>query len=82
MKKTDKELVEMIAKSLSNKGEHNKALDVIEIYDDVFKSIIELYAYLDENELLVREFVESHGENGYDILTSCQSRSDVDFFIK
>lgn len=82
MKKTDKELVEMIAQSLRDKGEHNKALDVIEIYDDVFKSIIELYAYLDENELLVREFVEAHGENGYDILTSCQSRSDVDFFIK
>ena len=33
MKKTDKELVEMIAKSLHNKGEHGKALDVVEIYN-------------------------------------------------
>lgn len=82
MKKTDKELVEMIAQSLRDKGEHNKALDVIEIYDNTFKSATELYEYLDDHEMLVREFVEAHGENGYDILTSCQTRSEVDFYIK
>ena len=82
MKKTDKELVEMIAKSLHNKGEHGKALDVVEIYNNTFKSATELYEYLDNHELLVNEFVETHGENGYDILTSCQTRSEVDFYIK
>ena len=57
-------------------------MDVVEIYNNTFKSATELYEYLDNHELLVNEFVEAHGENGYDILTSCQTRSEVDFYIK
>lgn len=50
--------------------------------NNMFKTPIELYEYLDDNESLINEFLIEHDGEGWDLLTNCKSRSEVDFYIK
>ena len=55
MKKTDKELVEMIAQSLHDKGEHKKALGVVELYKTSMNKT-------EKQKLIVKTFIKTVNE--------------------
>ena len=57
-------------------------MDEKKLIADKFETVTDLYEYLSDHEKLINEFLTEHGDNAWDLLTNCGSRSEVDFYIK